>query len=239
MNSSPRGKKLFAKRRKRRRQWRLGALAALVLAVGVWFAVARIWDGAPLANLFQPPSANGGDASDPGKLPSRDGEEEKVGEAPARKPAPKEPAPDPEQPTPEAAAYVAVAPELPGVGPENLLGVYRSNMDDSWASVRVAPEGEAREFVVFVHRSGDSWRAEKSMRADEPDYPDNDVVPLADVPKDLIDYLYAENVFAAEVPEPRQTEINRDDLPRVEPAEFSSTQPVMDSVPDQDRERVV
>ncbi len=239
MNSFPRGRKPFAKRRKRRRQWRLGALAALVLAAGVWFAVARTWDGAPLTDLSQPPSANGGDASDPGKWPSRDGDEEaKVEEAPARKPVAKEPAPDPEQPTPEAAAYVAVAPELPGVGPENLLGVYRSNMDDSWASVRVAPEGEARDFVVFVHRSGDSWRAEKSMRADEPDYPDNDVVPLADVPKDLIDYLYAKNIFAAEVPEPRQTEMKLDDLPRVEPAEFTSTQPVSDGVPDQDRERI-
>jgi beta-lactamase class A len=239
LNSFPRGRKPFAKRRKRRRQWRLGALAALVLAAGVWFAVARTWDGAPLTDLSQPPSANGGDASDPGKWPSRDGDEEaKVEEAPARKPVAKEPAPDPEQPTPEAAAYVAVAPELPGVGPENLLGVYRSNMDDSWASVRVAPEGEARDFVVFVHRSGDSWRAEKSMRADEPDYPDNDVVPLADVPKDLIDYLYAKNIFAAEVPEPRQTEMKLDDLPRVEPAEFTSTQPVSDGVPDQDRERI-
>ncbi len=131
-----------------------------------------------------------------------------------------------------------MAPEFPGVGPENLKGVYQSRMDDSWASVRFMPEGEARAFVVFVHRSGDSWRAEKSMRADEPDYPDNDVVPLAGVPKDLIDYLYAKNVFAAEVPEPRRMEMKLDDLPRVGPAEFSPTEPVTQGVPDGDRERV-
>lgn len=236
LNFFPR-RKLFAKRRKRRSRW-LGVLAAvLVLAAGVSFVVARSWEDAPLANLSQP-SVSGGDAADPGKGPSGGDEEANAKGTLAREPAPKRPAPDLEQPTPEAAAYVAVAPELPGVGPENLLGVYRSNMDDSWASVRVAPEGEARDFVVFVHRSGDSWRAEKSMRADEPDYPDNDVVPLAGVPKDLIDYLYAKNVFAAEVPEPRQTEMKPEDLPRVGPAKFSSTEPVSDGVPEEDRERV-
>jgi len=234
LSFSPR-RKLFAKRR----QW-LGVLAAaLVLVAGVSFAVARTWDGALFANLSQP-SARGDDASASHEGPHEDGEEVKanVEETPAKKPAPEEPAPDLEQPTPEAAAYVALAPDLPGVGQENLRGVYRSNMDDSWASVRVAPEGEARDFVVFVRRSGDSWRAEKSMRADEPNYPNNEVVPLAGVPKDLIDYLYAKNVFAAEVPEPRRTEMKLDDLPRVGPATFSSPEPVMDGVPDPDRERV-
>ena len=229
-------RKLFARRRKRR-QW-LGVLAALVLVAGVSFAVAWTWDGAPLANVSQ--SSARGEASTPHEGPHEDGEKVKasVEETPAKKPAPLEPAPDREQPTPEAAAYVALAPELPGVDKENLRGVYRSNMDDSWASVRVAPEGEARDFVVFVRRSGDSWRAEKSMRADEPNYPNNDAVPLAGVPKDLIDYLYAKNVFAAEVPEPRRTEMKLDNLPRVGPAAFSSTEPVMDGVPDPDRERV-
>jgi beta-lactamase class A len=216
-----------------------GLAAALVFLAVVSFAVARTWDGAPFANLSQPAEKRD-DAAAPRGGSSENDEEARANaeETPGKKPSNKEPAPDPEQPTPEAAAYVAVAPELPGVGPENLTGVYRSKMDDSWASVRVAPEGEARPFVVFVHRSGDSWRAEKSVRADEPDYPDNDVVPLAGVPKDLIDYLYAKNVFAAEVPEPRRAEMKLDDLPRVGPARFSSTEPVMEGVPDGDRERV-
>jgi beta-lactamase class A len=238
LNFFPR-RKLFAKRRKHRRQW-LGLLAAALVFVAVLsFAVARTWDGAPSANLSQPSvKEDAAVAPRGGSSENGEGAGARAEEAPGKAPSNKEPAPDPEQPTPEAAAYVAVAPELPGVGPENLTGVYRSKMDDSWASVRVAPEGEARHFVVFVHRSGNSWRAEKSVRADEPDYPDNDVVPLAGVPKDLIDYLYAKNIFAAEVPEPRRAEMKLDDLPRVGPAEFSSTEPVMEGVPDGDRERV-
>ena len=242
MNFFPR-RKLFAKRRKRKRLKWWGVLAAaVVLVAGVSLVTARAWDGVPFANLSQP-SDRGEDPSPTPGEPARDrgaaetGRKEDSANEPAQ-PAPKRPAPDPEQPTPEAAAYVAVAPELPGVGPENLRGVYRSKMDDSWASVRVAPEGEAKDFVVFVRRSGDSWRAEKSIRADEPDYPDNDVVPLDGVPKDLIDYLYSKNVFAAEVPEPRRVEMKLDDLPRVGPAEFSSTEPVTDGVPDSEAERV-
>ncbi len=53
MNLFPR-RKLFAKRRKHRRQW-LGLLAAALVFVAVLsFAVARTWDGAPSANLSQP-----------------------------------------------------------------------------------------------------------------------------------------------------------------------------------------
>ncbi|MDQ4127994.1 MAG: serine hydrolase [Actinomycetota bacterium] len=239
MNLFPR-RKLFAKGRKKRQ--RLGILAAaLVLVAGVSFVATRACDGGLFATDLSQPSARG---EGPSPTPGEPGQDRGAAEAspqektPANEPAPKVPAPDPEQPTPEAAAYVAVAPELPGVGPGSLRSVYRSNMDDSWASVRVAPEGEGRDFVVFVRRSGDSWRAEKSIRADEPDYPDNDVVPLAGVPKDLIDYLYPKNVFAAEVPEPRRTQIKLEDLPRVGQVEFSSTEPVADGVPDADRERV-
>ncbi len=238
MNFFPR-RKLFAKRRKRRRQW-LGLLAAAVLLVaGLSFVAARTWDGALFANLSQP-SAGEDEPSPPREAPPWGEEQAEANsrETPEKEPAAEKPAPDPSQDTPAAAAYVAVAPELPGVGPESIQGVYQSRMDASWASVRVMPEGEARAFVVFVHRDGDSWRAEKSMRADEADYPDNDVVPLAGVPKDLIDYLYPKNVFAAEVPEPRQLEIKLDDLPRVGPAAFSSTETVTEGVPDPERERV-
>ena len=68
--------------------------------------------------------------------------------------------------------------------------------------MRFEPEGEGKPFVVFTHRNGESWKAEKSVRADEPNYAKNDVVPLSGVPEDLIQYLYSENAFAAKVPEP-------------------------------------
>jgi beta-lactamase class A len=175
--------------------------------------------------------------------PSRSDRDANPEEAPAKgseggKSAPEETLPDPEQATPEAAAYAALAPELPGTTPQSIKGVYRSKIDGSWASVRVQPEDERKPFVVFTHRDGESWRAEKSVRADEPNYAKNDVVPLSGVPKDLIDYLYAENVFAAKVPEPKDEKIDLESLPDAGPALFSPTDPVMNSVPESDREHV-
>ena len=100
-------------------------------------------------------------------------------------PPPRRACPTPSSPRPEAAAYAVLAPELPGTTPESIKGVYISKIDKSWASVRFEPEDEGKPFVVFAHKDGDSWKAEKSVRADEPDYAKNDVVPLAGVPEDL------------------------------------------------------
>jgi beta-lactamase class A len=210
----------------------VGVLVALVLLAGAVYVVTRTSDGT--ANLL---GSSGNDA------PSQLRKEAKSEGAPARgsdqgKSTPEEPAPDPEQATPEAAAYVALAPELPGTTPQSIKGVYRSKIDESWASVRVQPENEGKPFVVFTHKDGQSWRAEKSVRADEPNYAKNDVVPLSGVPKDLIQYLYVENVFAAEVPEPTDEELDLEDLPDAGPVEFSSTEAVVNDVPESDRERV-
>jgi beta-lactamase class A len=210
----------------------VGVLVALVLLAGAVYVVTRAPDG--MANLL---GSSGKDA------PSQPREEAKSEEAPAKgsdqgQSTPEEPAPDPEQATPEAAAYVALAPELPGTTPQSIKGVYRSKRDESWASVRVQPENEGKPFVVFTHKEGQSWRAEKSVRADEPNYAKNDVVPLSGVPKDLIEYLYAENVFAAEVPEPKDEKLDLEALPDAGSAEFSSTEAVMNDVPASDRERV-
>ena len=147
--------------------------------------------------------------------------------------------PDPKQGLARGRGFVALAPRVARDDPpQSIKGVYRSKIDESWASVRVQPEDEGKPFVVFTHKDGESWRAEKSVRADEPNYAKNDVVPLSGVPKDLIEYLYAENVFAAEGPEPKDEKLDLDDLPDAGPAEFSSTDTVMDGVPESDRERV-
>ncbi len=229
MNLFPRRKPWY---KRRRRRLPVGVLVALVLLAGAAYVVTSTRDGT--ANLSGPSERD---------TPSQTREEAKSEEAPAKgsdqgKPPPEEPAPDPEQDTPEAAAYVALAPELPGTTPQSIKGVYRSKIDESWASVRVQPEDEGKPFVVFTHKDGESWRAEKSVRADEPNYAKNDVVPLSGVPKDLIEYLYAENVFAAKVPEPKVEKLDLEDLPDAGPAEFSSTETVMDDVPESDRERV-
>ena len=227
-----------AEARRRRLKVRLGFLAALlVVAVGAVFLINGLTDGAPDAGFA--PLSEGDRGSD-----ARQGDDSRPGEEAAeagsgaerKKAPPEEPPPDPEQKTPEAAAFVAVAPEFPGVTADNVGVVYRSRMDPSWASVRITPDGENRDFVVFSHKEGDLWRAEKSIRADEPDYPDNDVVPLAGVPKDLLDYVYEENLFAAEVPEPEVKKV--DGLPDVGPAEVPPPEPVLDGVPEGERERI-
>src|SRR5215217_5171005 len=221
---------LFSRRKRwykrRRRGLSAGVLVALVLLGGAVYLVTRTQDGT--ANLSDPSQSREGAKSE--AAPAKGSEK---GQSTLE-----EPAPDPEQATPEAAAYVALAPELPGTTPQSIKGVYRSKIDDSWASVRFQPEDERKPFVVFTHKDGKSWEAEKSVRADEPNYAKNDVVPLAGVPKDLLEYLYAENVFAAKVPEPEDEKVDLEGLPDAGPAEFSSTEPVMDSVPESDRERV-
>src|SRR5215204_3189464 len=210
----------------------VGVLIVLVLLVGAAYVVTRTPDG----------TSNLSGASEE-EAPSQPREEAVSEEAPAggsdqEEPPPEEPAPDPEQDTPEAAAYVALAPELPGTTPQSIKNVYRSKIDESWASVRVQPENEGKPFVVFTHHDGQSWRAEKSVRADEPNYAKNDVVPLSGVPKDLLEYLYVENVFAAKVPEPKVEKLDLEDLPDAGPAKFSPTEAVMNDVPESERERV-
>jgi beta-lactamase class A len=227
----PSRRKKFAKDRRRRRRLIVAVMLVALLAGFAYVAVGAS-DG---------PLAGGSSKGDPNSqdTPSRSGDE--AGKAPAKapdKPAPWEISPDPKQPTPEAAAYAVLAPELPGTTPESIKGVYVSKMDKSWASVRFEPEGEWKPFVVFAHKDGDSWKAEKSVRADEPDYAKNDVVPLSGVPEDLTQYLYSENAFAAKVPEPTSQKIDVKSLPDVSGAEFPPAEPVMDGVPDSERGRV-
>ncbi len=225
---------MFAKDRRRRRR-----LIFVVVLVALLAGFAYVAVRAPDGGLFA-----GGSSEEDAKsqeTPSRSGDEEGSQKAPAKapdRPAPGESLPDPEQATPEAAAYAALAPELPGTSPKSIKGVYVSKIDKSWASVRFEPEGERKPFVVFTHRDGESWKAEKSVRADEPNYAKNDVVPLSGVPEDLIQYLYAENVFAAKVPEPDVQKVDTDSLPEVDGAELPAAEPVMDGVPDSERGRV-
>ena len=74
--------------------------------------------------------------------------------------------------SPEAAAYWAVASELRGMSPKDVEGVHHSTLDPSWASVRITGPEEESTWVLFVHRENDSWKALKSIRADEPDHPE-------------------------------------------------------------------
>jgi beta-lactamase class A len=218
LNFLPR-KKLFVARRRRQRFGFLAVLL-LVLAVGAVYLTGYASGDASTAEQ------SSGDKPSPVQRVLRAA----TGESPG------EPVPASATETPEGAAYWTVAPEMPGVGPDSVTGVSRSKLDPSWASVRFAPEGESKPFVVFVERTGDKWEAKKSLRADEADYAKNEVVPLAEVPKDLVEYLYPENAFVADVPEPKQEKV--DELPSAGPAEFPPPEPISDGVPDSERERV-
>ena len=224
MNFWPQKKLSFARRRRRRQRFGFLAVLLLVLAGGaVYLTVYASGDASP-AETAQQPS---------GEKPSP---VQRVLRA-ATGGSPEEPVPASATETPEGAAYWTVAPEMPGVGPESVEAVSRSKLDPSWASVRFAPEGESKPYFVFVKRGDDGrWEAKKSLRADEADYAKNEVVPLAEVPKDLVQYLYPENVFAADVPEPKQEKV--EELPGAGSAEFASTEPVLEDVPESERERV-
>jgi hypothetical protein len=235
VNQLPR-RKTIAKDRRQRLHRRLILLALLVVLLAGSVLVAIQASG---GNLLSGGASKEGANSQ--ETPSQSGDGANAEKAPAKapeKPASEESLPDPEQPTPEAAAYAVLAPELPGTTPESIKGVYVSKIDKSWASVRFEPEGEGKPFVVFTHKDGDSWKAEKSVRADEPNYAKNDVVPLSGVPEDLIQYLYPQNVFAAKVPEPTVEKVDLESLPDVDGAKVPPAEPVMDGVPEADRERV-
>jgi beta-lactamase class A len=215
-----RRKKLFsARRRRRRNRFAFLAVGLLMLAAGAAYAAGYASSG-----------SIGGEESGGGE-PSRF---ERVLRADSGG-GPVEPIPGAAVKTPEGAAYWAVASELPGTNPESVQVVYRSKLNPSWASVHVKPSGEAKFFVVFVEKVGDSWEAKKSIRADEADYAKNEVVPLAEVPKDLVQYIYSENVFVADVPAPKEEKVDIGALPGVEPPEFPPPDPVMGGVPDSER----
>jgi beta-lactamase class A len=228
LNFWPR-RKLFLARRRRRRNW-FAALVAVLLVVAA---------GAAYVSGYAPSGALGGEKAPSGGAegPSllqgaRQVISEKVPEIGP------EPVPEAAKETPEGAAYWTVASEHPGMSPESVKAVYRSKLNPSWASVHVVPSGEKKFFVVFVHRSGGSWEAKKSLRADEADYAKNEVVPLAEVPKDLVQYIYPENLFVADVPAPKEEKVDTGALPSVEPPEFASSEPVLEDVPESERERV-
>jgi beta-lactamase class A len=151
-----------------------------------------------------------------------------------------EPEPVPEQAdtSPAAAAYRTVASELPRADSKNVQGVYKSTLDPSWASVRIAVPEEEGTYIVFLQRGDDnSWKAWKSIRADEPEHPENEKVVLDGVPRDLVDSIYPPKK-ASEASGLVAEPVDPGTLPTVKPAEDSAPDPVTDDVPESERERV-
>jgi beta-lactamase class A len=61
------------------------------------------------------------------------------------------------------------------------------------------------------------------------------VVPLAEVPRDLVQYVYPENHFAADVPAPKEEKVDTGALPSAGPTEFPPPEPVTEDVPKSER----
>jgi beta-lactamase class A len=146
--------------------------------------------------------------------------------------------PIPELPDdPAAVAYGLVASELPGIDSESIQAVYQSTLDPSWASVHIAAPEEDSVYVFFLQREDDSWKARKSIRADEPEHPEYEKTLLEEVPKDLVESIYPKNLAtdAAGL----LTELEKPGpLPTIEPPEAPPPDPVADDVPESERERV-
>lgn len=142
--------------------------------------------------------------------------------------------------SPAAVAYGTVASELPDIDPEDVQGVYQSELDPSWASVRVViPEEERGTYIVFLQRENDSWEARKSVRADEPEHPEYEKAVLDEVPEDLVGSLYPQSMAATADPSGLLMEpVETGTLPSVEAAEVPPAEAVTDGVPEEEHERV-
>lgn len=90
-----------------------------------------------------------------------------------------------------SAAYKSVAAELPGVGTQDIKYVHQSILDASWASARITTPEKDRYYAIFLHKEGDSWRADRSVLIDAPDHPQNVKAVLGGIPQDLVDELFA------------------------------------------------
>lgn len=144
--------------------------------------------------------------------------------------------------SPESVAYRLAAAEIPNIDAESVAGVYESALDPSWASVRLEGPEDEGTYIVFLQREDESWRAQRSIRADEPESPEYERVVLDGVPEDLIESVYPQSL-GADPSGPESSPllakpVETDVLPSVEGAEPPEPETVTDEVPEDERERV-
>ncbi|MDQ4063183.1 MAG: serine hydrolase [Actinomycetota bacterium] len=155
-----------------------------------------------------------------------------------------EPIPEPQPDTsPEAVAYRLVASEIPDMDTDSIKGVYKSRLDPSWASVHAEGPREEGTYVIFLQQEGDSWKARKSVRADEPESPQYEKVVLDEVPEDLIESIYPQSLAAAGSSGTGQSgliaePVEAEELPTVEAAKPPEPETDASEVPEDERERV-
>ncbi|QIN77846.1 hypothetical protein GBA65_04155 [Rubrobacter marinus] len=227
--------------KRRRSPWRrygvpVAVLAAAACAAFVLFASPG--DSPSIGEYLSSARSDGAPPEAAVARPSEAGEAEAA--APAEEAPVRVPVSEQREASPEAAAYRVVASEIPGAKPEDVEGVYKSTKDPSWASVRVDCPGGEGTYFVFAKQGGDGkWTVERSIRADEPEYPENENVLLAGVPEDLVKSVYPENLALEGGAEGLLVEpVKPGPVPEVEPASFSAPEPVTEGVDEGEQARV-
>ncbi len=221
---------IFGARARKQRYRRRGAglVVALLLGVGVIYAVASAQDG----------------LSGTGQASTPEGQVQKVAlvDEPAVDKSPlKIPDAMKMKRTPASSAYLAVSGELPGVSRESLEAVYKSRKDPNWTAVRFDLADEKGDYVLFMKRAGQTWEVRRSVLTDEPDYKKNEQAVLDGVPDDLSGSLYtvpeAENgIYATSklATEP----FDRGSLPDAVEPRYTPPEPVLQGVPGGERDRI-
>ncbi len=232
-----RSRQFSMKRRRRRLILPLGIFAAAACAAFVLFSSTGV---SPSIEGYLSSSRSDETPSQAAVAgPSDEGEAE-AAPAPEKKAPVRIPVSEQKEASPEAAAYRVVASELPGAKPEDVEGVYKSAKDPKWASVRVDCPGGEGAYFLFVKQGDDGkWTVERSIRADEPEYPENENVLLSGVPEDLVQSVYPENLALQGGGEGLLVDpVKPGKLPEVEPAFFSAPEPVTEGVDGNERVRV-
>lgn len=216
-----------AKRRRYRRRRGGIFILALLVGVGIFYAVASGQDGpsgneasgsgdqAQKVSLLNEPLADGKTLATPDALKLKK--------------------------TPASSAFLAVSGELPGVSKDSIEGVYKSREDSNWAAVRFDLENEEGDYVLFMEKADEAWELRRSVLTDEPDYEKNEQAVLDGVPDDLANTLYT-------VPESENGTFMTSDL-GAEPVDANSlqeggdpqyppTDPVLEDVPSGERARI-
>jgi beta-lactamase class A len=233
--TSHKSRQLFTQVRRRRRSVRVVAVL-LVALVSALLALGYVLSGTTKIGEYLS-ELSVGDLSPAPQEETPAGQEE-----PSKRKPGVQPVPEQIDTSPAAVAYWLVASEIPGMDAESVKGVYESKLNPSWASVRVEGPEDEGTYVLFLQREGDSWKARKSIRADEPEHPEYEKVVLDGVPKDLVESIYPQSL-AEDSSSPKPSgllaePVDTGTLPSVEPAKPPTLEVITDEVPEDERERI-
>ncbi|MDN5698183.1 MAG: class A beta-lactamase-related serine hydrolase, partial [Rubrobacter sp.] len=192
--------------------WTVGLALAVALAAGAVYALAEPRLSLHGERLLE----SGGETADDQRTSAQ--RSSAGGSQGSENEEPEDPSPEERGRSPEAAAYAELAPEMPGIDQDSVEGVYKSRTNPDWASVHFEADEKRGNYVVFTRKTsgpGEPWEARRSIRADEPDSPRNEMPVLREVPRDLVDNRYAEAPYGESGSLPSE-DVEKEELPEIE-----------------------